>query len=75
VYEYHVFPQRTKLKRNAYCAIACGHLCAFRITHNQAHQIGSRLNVKLDFRVNPERLSRVDGGCRAISSRRFFLRR
>jgi len=74
VYEYSCVPLTTKLKRNAYCAIACGHLCAFRITHNQAHQIGSRLNVKTRFQGEPRAAEPVDGGVEQFIST-IFLRR
>src|SRR3981189_1637678 len=72
VYEYSCVPQRIKLKRNAYCTIACGHLCAFRIAHNQAHQIGSRLNVKTRFQGESRAAEPVNGSVEQFHLDDFF---
>ena len=56
------FPQQTKLIRDAYSPIACRHLRAFGIAHDQPHQIRPRLNVKTGLQGKARTTQAIESG-------------
>src|SRR5882762_9750469 len=67
----HVFPQ-IKLKRNAYRAVAGGHLCAFRIAYDEPDQVRSRLDVEAGFQSETGTAEAIDGLIKQFHLDNFF---